>query len=103
MSQHIRTYFTRPHRQAYYPFDLGPTLLLLNGKRFTRTDFYIANRSNHQLSVSFFSSPEQLSENCVVYLHTHNGSKLEALPLAESILSTGFNLCIFDFAGYGNS
>jgi alpha-beta hydrolase superfamily lysophospholipase len=103
MSQSIKEYFTRPHRQVYYPFDLGPSVLNVSGRKCTRNDFHILNKQAQKLAVSFFHSSEDKAENCVVYLHTHNGSKLEALPLAESILALGTNLCLFDFAGYGNS
>jgi alpha-beta hydrolase superfamily lysophospholipase len=103
MTSAIRDYFTRPHRQIYYPFDLGPSQLMVSGRKCIREDFHILNSNDHKLSVSFFRGVEDKTENCVIYLHTHNGSKLEALPLAESILALGVNYCIFDFAGYGNS
>ena len=76
MTQTIKEYFTRPHRQVYYPFDLGPSVLQVEGRRYIRDDFQILNKNNQKLSVSFFHSQENKSENCVVYLHTHNGSKL---------------------------
>ena len=103
MNQTIRDYFTRPHRQVYYPFDLGPAVLLVNGRKCLREDVSIPNKDGKLLSVSFFYRPDDRPHNCLLYLHTHNGSKLEALPLAEKILSLGVNLCLFDFAGYGNS
>ena len=54
MTQTIKDYFTRPQRQVYYPFDLGPSVLLIEGKKYVRDDFHILNKSNHKLSVSFF-------------------------------------------------
>lgn len=36
-------------------------------------------------------------------MHTHHGSRLEGCPLTEPIIKSGMNLCLFDFAGYGNS
>jgi hypothetical protein len=31
--------------------------------------------------VSFYRFEDENYENCLLYLHTHNGSKLEALPI----------------------
>ena len=56
MSQTIKEYFTRPHRQVYYPFDLGPSVLLVQGKKYCRDDFQITNKNGQKLSVSFFHS-----------------------------------------------
>lgn len=103
MTETIRQYFTRPHRQAYYPFDLGPSQLVVSGRKCIRHDFHILNSNHHKLAVSFYEGQEDTKENCLIYLHTHNGSKLEALPMTEQILAMGLNYCIFDFAGYGNS
>lgn len=68
-----------------------------------REDFEILNVNGHKLVVSFYHFEDHSYENCLIYLHTHNGSKLEAVPLVDNILALGLNLCIFDFAGYGNS
>ena len=71
MTQTIKDYFTRPHRQVYYPFDLGPNVLLINGKKCVRDDFRILTMDPKEeliiwihceyagkLSVSFFYSQE---------------------------------------------
>ncbi len=103
MSEGIKEYFIRPQRQTYYSFDLGPNSLYVGSRRCLREDFQILNVNDHKLVVSFYHFEDEHYENSLIYLHTHNGSKLEAVPLVESVLALGLNLCIFDFAGYGNS
>jgi fermentation-respiration switch protein FrsA (DUF1100 family) len=99
----IKDFFIRPQRQTYYSFDLGPNLLFVGNRKCLREDFQILNLNDNKLVVSFYRFEDEHYENCLIYLHTHNGSKLEAVPLVESILGLGLNVCIFDFAGYGNS
>lgn len=103
MSDSIKEFFIRPQRQTYYNFDLGPTVSFVAGRKCLRDDFQITNVKDHKLVVSFYHFEDENYENCLIYLHTHNGSKLEALPLIENILAQGINVCLFDFAGYGNS
>jgi hypothetical protein len=68
-----------------------------------RIDFSIVNNRNFKLSASFYKPQLHNSEKCLIYLHTHHGSKLEATCLIEPMLSSNINLCLFDFCGYGNS
>jgi pimeloyl-ACP methyl ester carboxylesterase len=42
-------------------------------------------------------------EHCVVYLHGNSGNRLEGLKCLNSVASNGFSLCVFDFAGSGQS
>ena len=39
----------------------------------------------------------------VVYMHTHNGMRLQGAPIVTHILSLGLGLCLFDFHGNGQS
>ena len=103
MGETIKDFFIRPHRQTYYSFDLGPNITFVANRKCIRDDFQILNLTDNKLVVSFYRFDDEQYENCLIYLHTHNGSKLEAVPMVESILSLGLNFCIFDFAGYGNS
>lgn len=58
MSETIRQYFTRPHRQAYYPFDLGPAQFVASGRKCIRQDFHILNPDDYKLAVSFYQGQE---------------------------------------------
>ena len=105
----LESAFIRPPRQSYYDHDLGPAQFTvksrLTGKSLliTRTETTIINTSNLGLSVSIFQPEGVSSDCCVIYLHTHHGSKLEGTSLMEPLLASHINVCLFDFAGYGNS
>lgn len=73
----IEEFFVRPPRQKYFQHDLGPSLYFNREMRVRRTDFVIRNQSDKQLHVSLFENDfEKHNPNCVVYLHTHHGSRL---------------------------
>ncbi len=76
MSQSIKEHFIRPHRQTYYNFDLGPSTFFIQAQKCIRKDFEIHNINQHKLKVSYYHFDTLRSENCLIYLHTHNGSKL---------------------------
>jgi|JI6StandDraft_1071083.scaffolds.fasta_scaffold22341_6 pimeloyl-ACP methyl ester carboxylesterase len=100
----IEEFFVRPQRQKYFQHDLGPSLYFSRELRVRRTDFTVRNLQDKQIHVSLFESDfDKNTSNCVVYLHTHHGSRLEGLPLVNKVLHGGANFCLFDFAGYGNS
>lgn len=100
----IEEFFVRPQRQKYFQHDLGPTLFFSREVRVRRTDFTLRNAQDKQLHASLFENDfEKHNTCCVVYLHTHHGSRLEGLPLVSKVLHGGANFCLFDFAGYGNS
>jgi hypothetical protein len=40
---------------------------------------------------------------CLVYLHSFNGCRLEALPASAIAAKLGIALCTFDFSGCGVS
>ncbi len=54
MTEAIKEYFTKPHRQIYYPFDLGPSQFIAAGRKCSRLDFHILNNNDHKLAVSFY-------------------------------------------------
>lgn len=68
-----------------------------------RTDFYFHNHRNLKINASLYQLQKNSSEKCLIYLHTHHGSRLEATCLIEPMLNSHINLCLFDFSGYGNS
>ena len=61
MSQSIRDYFVRPHRQTYYNFDLGPSTFFVQGQKCFRKDFEIENVNQHKLKVSYYHFDALLS------------------------------------------
>lgn len=44
----------------------------------------------------------QANKPCIIYSHSHSGNRMEGCSLAEFLLND-FNLCIFDYSGYGKS
>lgn len=73
----IKSYFIRPQRQTYHSHDLGPSLYFASGIRIHRTDFTVTNDTGNLLQVSLFENElEKISSDCVIYLHTHHGSRL---------------------------
>lgn len=100
----IKSYFIRPQRQSYHTSDLGPPVYFHSGIRIHRTDFTVINDEGKKLQASLFENDiEKISSNCVIYLHSHHGSRLEGLSLVNKIIKDGANVCLFDFAGYGIS
>jgi hypothetical protein len=43
MNKAINEFFTRPQRQTYYSFDLGPSVFYISNVKFTRQDFLLKN------------------------------------------------------------
>jgi len=84
-------------------YDLGPTLFNVAGKKAFRTDKTLTNKNNNKIYMSFYGLEYEPQKKCVIYLHTHHGSRLEGTPLVDAILKAGLNVCLFDFSGYGNS
>ena len=42
----------------------------------TRTDFYVVNNRNLKINASFYQLQNSNSQKCLIYLHTHHGSRL---------------------------
>ena len=43
------------------------------------------------------------SRPCLIYLHSHSGSQMEAADVVRQAICINFAVCTFDFAGYGKS
>lgn len=73
----------RPARQTYSDYDLGrylpyvgpPTL----GSLALRTNFTFQSPQKHQIKASFYKQKNPVSDACVLYLHSFNGSRLERI------------------------
>lgn len=82
MTERISSFFIRPPRQTYFDHDLGPQIFPLatkigsKTKMGTRKDFSILNNRNFKISASFYQVQASNSNQCLVYLHTHHGSRL---------------------------
>lgn len=79
-------------------------MITRNREKVRRVDFEIPNKVNLSLKCSFFEFSERSEpQPCVMYLHCNSGSRLEGLPYVETLLNNSMSVCIFDFAGSGNS
>lgn len=69
--------------------------------------FTLTNEAGNKLSCMFFEpvAEERPSEKMpmVIYMHGNAGCKNEALAYAEMLLTSGINICSFDFSGCGIS
>lgn len=86
MSEKISAFFVRPPRQTYYDHDLGPQIFPIfqkkqSGQMGVRIDFSIRNNRNLKINASFYRQQGTFSQKCLLYLHTHHGSRLEATSL----------------------
>lgn len=93
----------RPYRETYSTSELGPDMFTLSGKTFTRRDFILKNQRNLNIHCSFYTQSVPVVLPCVIYLHTHNSSRLEARDILDVLLPSNINVFTFDFAGSGNS
>ena len=93
----------RPYRETYSVSELGPDLFEISGKTFTRRDFSLKNQRNLNIQCSFYTQSVPIILPCVIYLHTYNSSRLEALPILPVLLPSNINVLTLDFSGSGNS
>ena len=94
---------------------------------FVRKDFYIMINETSHIAASFFhhvsqqelatASPTSGSvqkydrpsgvnvkgQSCLIYCHSHNGSRMEGKFLREFCMENHYTLCLFDFLGHGQS
>ena len=97
----------RPPRDEYYTDELGsPTFILLN-KTYHRKDYTILNEQGLQLKLSFIepdpqNRPKEIMP-VVIYLHANSSCRIEGLDMKNLLLVNNINLCVFDFAGSGQS
>lgn len=101
-----------PHKLQYNTEDLN-TINISGGQvNFVRQDFDLVVEKNHfqakndklKLKCSFYQTPNQnpLKKDCIIYIHSHGSSRLEAIPLLEHAIPH-FNVCIFDSRASGLS
>ena len=97
--------FIRPHRSEYNLRDLGPARFEIEGRRVCRTDIEIKNKRGQTIQASFFEILDSTiaTNSCVLYAHTHSGSRLEALGVLVPSISNGLNMLAIDMTGSGLS
>ncbi|CAD8049687.1 unnamed protein product [Paramecium primaurelia] len=88
----------RPLRAEYQQYDLGP----IQDLTYTRNDFDLINHCQQRIKVSLFQGNVQ-SDICIIYLHSANGCRLEALRYVNDILNQNYMFLTFDFTGSGIS
>ena len=91
--------------RSNYPMSLGPELVY-NSKQqlLKRVGFSVLNKTGRRLSgfTIINQTVPQCDLPCLIYLHSHSGTKAEALQVSQLCLDY-FNICSFDFSGYGDS
>ena len=93
-----------PERMAY-PMSLGPELLYNSRQEMLkRVAFSILNKKGQKLSgITIINQTiPQCDLPCLVYLHSHSSNKAEVLQISQHFIDN-FNICAFDFSGYGDS
>ncbi|CAD8048829.1 unnamed protein product [Paramecium sonneborni] len=88
----------RPLRAEYQQYDLGP----IQDQTYTRNDFDLVNHCQQRIKVSLFQGNVQ-SDVCIIYLHSANGCRLEALRYVNEVLNQNYMFLTFDFTGSGLS
>ena len=93
-----------PEKMDFY-HDLGPEIQHNSkGELLKRLDFNVKNRVGEKIKgfIILNQTVPQDQHPCLVYLHSHSGSKSESLQISSFFLDL-FNVCSFDFSGYGES
>lgn len=88
-----------------YQQEMGPQITYNSqGDMLKRIDFKVKNASGQTLQcfIRLNQSISQCEMPCIVYLHSHSGTRTES-QFIEEIFSNSFNICSFDFSGYGSS
>ena len=99
----------RPPRSTYPEPNIGKVYQNQWGDKVYDIDsFWVPNAKGQKMSCSFISPHKKEDWTgeempCVIYMHGNAGNKTEGFEYAEKILKMGFNLCVFDFSGCGNS
>jgi pimeloyl-ACP methyl ester carboxylesterase len=97
----------RPPRDEYFTDELGPNNFKLLSKIYIRKDYTILNEQGYKLKLSFIEPdpkyrPKEIMP-VIIYLHANSSCRIEGLEMKNIILSNNINLCVFDFAGSGQS
>jgi pimeloyl-ACP methyl ester carboxylesterase len=98
--------FILPERSQYNSEALGPEIRRVGEYQYIREDRKVPNIRGENLAMTFFritNGDPARSKTCLVYLHSHGGSRVEGLTLMRHAASLGMNFCCFDFAGSGQS
>ena len=98
--------FIRPPRARYAIHQLGPTNFSIGSRQFVREDLQLTNKRNLKLACSFWqpkSEPGGEKFPCIVYLHGNASCRAGVLEMLPNLLSAGFCVFAFDFAGCGLS
>ena len=97
----------RPPRDEYYTDELGPSTFKLLNKTYHRKDYTILNEQGLKLKLSFIEPDPQNRPTeimpVVIYLHANSSCRIEGLDMKNLLLVNNINLCVFDFAGSGQS
>jgi hypothetical protein len=100
----------QPERLHYYVEDLQPQYYnSTNGEAFKRFDFEVKTILKDTLAVSLFlpynKTTDQLKRktDVVIYMHTHNGMRIQGQSILVPVMNLGFGVCLFDFHGNGMS
>jgi len=93
----------QPKRRAYDVEELGNASFLLYDESHERIDLEIENEDGHKLSCSHFRPFRNRRERlpCVVYVHGHCSSRLDAAPLLAWLLPLRVSVFSFDCSGSG--
>ena len=84
---------------------LGEKRFRIRGKTYVRQDLTLRNGRGKNLQCSHWKleNDKGVRQPCVLFLHGNSGSRVDALPYVEGILSRGMSFFSFDFAGCGKS
>ena len=97
----------RPPRMEYTNEELGNPYFKYRNHIYFRKDFELLNNQGHILKCSFIEPTKEHRKTAempvVIYLHGNSSSRLEGLKMLTVVLRHGINLCVFDFAGSGQS
>ena len=97
----------RPPRDEYFSDELGPPTFKLLSKIYHRKDYTILNEQGYKLKLSFIEPEPKFRPKetmpVIVYLHANSSCRIEGLEMKNIILANNINLCVFDFAGSGQS
>jgi len=91
------------HKQVYHP---DRTLIATGAELHRpRENFYVQSSDGVQLNGWFFPAADHSSRNDSAFLvcHGNAGNISHRLELCRALLSTGANVLVFDYRGYGHS
>jgi predicted alpha/beta-fold hydrolase len=95
----------RPYRSTYSSVDLGKK----RTDHYVRTDASLYNDREMLMQYSYYEQIKK-TDVCVVYCHCNSGSRIEGksdkyvgVQYLEQFIEKGWNVCLFDFSGSGQS